>query len=219
MKQLFDAIKAGDVSQVTALLDQDASLANAADEKGQTALVTAKYFRQEPMAVLLEARGATLDIFSAALMGRTEVLEELISGNRSLVSMFSGDGWTALHLAAFFGQQEAVRALLNKGAPVNARSINTMANTPLHAAAAGKSKAIAQLLLEHGANANARQHGGFVPLHAAAQIGDIEMARALLAAGADVSARADNHQRPIDLAMTKAQQSMVEFLEANGASL
>ena len=219
MKQLFDAIKAGDVSQVTALLDRDASLANATDENGQPALVTAKYFRQDPVAELLEARGATLDIFAAALLGRADKIDELVSGNRSLVSMFSGDGWTPLHLAAFFGQEEAARVLLKKGAPVNARSINSMANTPLHAAAAGKNTAIALLLLEHGANANARQQGGFVPLHSAAQAGDIEMARALLAAGADVSARAGNHQQPIDLAMTKAQQSMVEFLEAHGASL
>jgi ankyrin repeat protein len=45
------------------------------------------------------------------------------------------------------------------------------------------------------------------------------MARTLIAAGADVQVRADNNQTPLDLAITKAQQAMVDFLEANGARL
>jgi ankyrin repeat protein len=94
-----------------------------------------------------------------------------------------------------------------------------MANTPLHAAAAGKHADLVKLLLDHGASADARQNGGWAPLHSAAQNGDLESARALIDAGADVSARADNNQKPLDLALTKAQQAMVEFLEANGAKL
>ncbi len=57
------------------------------------------------------------------------------------------------------------------------------------------------------------------PLHAAAQNGDVEMARALIAGGADVEARADNNQNALDLALTKGQQAMVDFLETNGARL
>jgi ankyrin repeat protein len=72
-------------------------------------------------------------------------------------------------------------------------------------------------LLDRGADANARQNGGWVPLHAAAQQGDLECARALIAAGADPSVRADNNQQPMDLALTGGRQAMVEFLEAIGA--
>lgn len=185
MKELFEAVRAGELSRVAALVEADPSLA----------------------------------IFAAAILGQTEDVEQLLTGNRSLASLLSSDGWTPLHLAAFFGKLETARALLNKGAPVNARSTNPMANTPLHAAAAGRHTDVAKLLLDHGAAANARQHGGWTPLHAAAQNGDVEMAKALLAAGADVRSRADNNQTALDLALTKAQQGMVEFLEANGASL
>jgi len=161
----------------------------------------------------------TLAIFAAAILGDTKRLEELLTGNRSLVTAVSSDGWTPLHLAAFFGRGDAARLLLNKGASVTARSTNQMANTPLHAAAAGQHADIVKLLLDHGASANARQHGGWAPLHSAAQNGDLESARALIDAGAEVSVRADNNQKPLDLALTKAQQAMVEFLEANGAKL
>jgi len=161
----------------------------------------------------------TLAIFAASILGDIPRLEELLTANRSLVSAISSDGWTPLHLAAFFGKEDAVRLLLNKGASVKARSTNPMTNTPLHAAAAGKHAEIVTLLLEHGANANAQQSGGWTPLHSAAQNGDLESARALLAGGADASARADNQQKPLDLALTQGRQAMVEFLEAVGAKL
>src|SRR5580700_10059760 len=185
MKELFEAVRAGDLPRVAALVEADPSLA----------------------------------IFAASILGETEQIEKLVSSNRSLVSGLSSDGWTPLHLAAFFGKDDAARSLLNKGAPVDARSTNAMQNTPLHAAAAGKHAAVVKLLIERGASVNARQHGGWTALHAAAQNGDVEMARALVDAGADVQSRAENNQTPLDLALTKAQQAMVDYLESNGARL
>ena len=161
----------------------------------------------------------TLAIFAAAIFGDAAEVEKLLAGNRSLGSAVSPDGWFPLHLAAHFGHADAVRALLNKGAKVNAPSTNAMRNTALHAAAAGRSSAVAKLLLDAGADVNARQSGGWTPLHSAAQNGDVEFARVLTDAGADVGVRADNQQRPLDLALTKGQQAMVDCLEARGASL
>jgi uncharacterized protein len=218
MKQFFDAIKSGDTSQVTALLDQDPALANA-EENGQPAIFTAKYYRQQPIADLLEARGAKLDVFVAAMLGRTKELEDMITANRGLISQISRDGWTPLHLAAFFDSEPAARLLLNKGASANVRSTNAMTNMPLHAAAAGRSLAVVKLLLEFGAASDAQQHGGWTALHAAAQNGDVPMAALLIENGADVNVRAENSQRPLDLALTKGHQSMVEYLESKGARL
>jgi ankyrin repeat protein len=185
MKELFEAVRAGDLSKVQALVDANPSLA----------------------------------VFAASILGQVDRLAEMLTGDRSLVSAVSDDGWTPLHLAAFFGKEDAARLLLNKGAQTAARSTNAMQNTALHAAAAGKHVALVRLLLERGAKADAKQHGGWAPLHAAAQSGDVEMARALVDGGADVSVRADNQQRPIDLALTGGHQAMVEFLEGHGAAV
>jgi uncharacterized protein len=165
------------------------------------------------------AADPTLAIFAAAIFGDAVEIEKLLAGNRSLVNAVSSDGWLPLHLAAHFGHADAVLELLNKGAKANAPSTNAMRNMALHAAAAGRAPVVAKLLLDAGADVNARQSGGWTPLHSAAQNGDVEFARVLAEAGADVSVRADNQQRPLDLALTKGQQAMVDFLEAHGASL
>jgi ankyrin repeat protein len=180
MKELFEAIRAGDQARVKEIVAADPSLA----------------------------------VFAAAIQGDIEQLKNLPT-----TALFSPDGWTPLHLAAFFGQTEAARVLLDQGAEVNARSTNAMENMPLHAAAAGHHIEVVKLLIDRGAPVNARQHGGWTPLHSAAQVGDLEMAKALVAAGADVNARAENNQSPLDLALTKAQQAMVDYLESNGAKL
>ena len=165
------------------------------------------------------AADPTLAIFAAAIFGDAVEIEKLLAGDRSLVNAVSPDGWFPLHLAAHFGHADAVLALLNKGAKVDATSTNAMRNMALHAAAAGRAPKVAKLLLDAGADVNARQSGGWTPLHSVAQSGDVEFARILTEAGADVGVRAENQQRPLDLALTKGQQAMVDFLEAHGASL
>src|SRR5580693_7698551 len=103
----------------------------------------------------------TLAIFAAAIFGDATEIVTLLAGNRSLVNAVSPDGWLPLHLAAHFGHADSVRALLNKGAKVDAPSTNAMSNTALHAAAAGRAAAVAKLLLDAGADVNARQSGGW----------------------------------------------------------
>jgi len=39
---------------------------------------------------------------------------EMLAANRSLIGLLFHDGWTPLHLTAFFGKTEAARLLLNK---------------------------------------------------------------------------------------------------------
>jgi ankyrin repeat protein len=185
MRELYEAVRAGDTARVGQLVDADPQL----------------------------------EIFAVCLTGDLARADQLVTGNRALVSLLSSDGWTPLHLAAHFGQMDIVRLLLNRGANVKARSTNPLENLAIHAAAAGKHTQILKILIDHGCSPNARQHGGWTPLHAAALSGDVESARVLLENGADVTVRADNQQRPIDLALTKGHQAMVEYLEAHGAQL
>ncbi len=169
---------------------------NSRDEQGLSPALHALY-RGETA----EAKSLLPDepnIFEAAAFGREERLEELLESDPGLARTFSGDGFTALHLAAFFGHAEAVLLLLDGGADPNAVATSAQIGPvqPLHSAAATGRLECVRLLLAHGADVNARQGGGCTALHAAAASGDTELARLLLAAGADATARADDGREP-----------------------
>jgi ankyrin repeat protein len=217
MEPLFEAIRAGDLATVESLVEERPELVSAQDVNGLPAITVAYYHRKPDIAKLLEARGARVDIFGACIAGRSADLRDLLERSPEAVNSFSCDGWTPLHLAAFFGSVECLEYLLAAGAKVNERSNNPMQNMPLHAAAAGRHLETVRILLERGSWVNARQHGGWTALHAAAQNGDTALAELLIAGGADVRARADNQQRPWDLALTKGHQKMAELLEHYGA--
>jgi len=212
-QQFFDAIRAGDRGAVAALLDADANLLAAKDEKGLSAYTAAKYSGRNDIAALLLEKGVELDIFAACMAGAKERALALAGENPELLNALSHDGWTPLHLACFFGQPGVVEALIAQGADVRARARNATQNTPLHAAAAGRSKEAVRALLERGADVNARQEGGWTALHAASRNGDVEMVRLLIAGGADVKARADNQQNAMDLALGKGHQAVVDVLD------
>jgi uncharacterized protein len=212
-QQFFEAIRAGDRDRVDSLLSADAALLGATDEKGLGAYMAAKYSGRNDIAAMLLEKGVTLDVYAACMAGAKDRVLSLIGENPELLNDYSHDGWTPLHLACFFGQPGVAEALIAQGAEVGARSRNPMQNTPLHAAAAGRSKEAVRALLENGADVNARQDGGWTALHAASQNGDVEMVRLLIAGGADVQARAGNQQNAMDLALTKGHQTVVDVLD------
>jgi ankyrin repeat protein len=219
LNSLHNQIKQGDLAGVRASLASDASLLNASNESGQNAFLLAKYYRRAEIAEYLLGLGPKLELFSLCAAGRVNAVIEAIDRDRSLLKAHSGDGWTPLHLAAFFGHAEVAIALLDRGADVNARSTNSMKNTPLHAAAAGGNIEVMRLLLERGADVNATQEGGWTALHAAAQSGHREMVELLLANGAHVNTRAESNQAALDLAFTKGHQDIARLLEELGAKL
>ena len=69
-----------------------------------------------------------------------------------------------------------------------------------------------RLLLDRGADANARQHNSFVPLHAAAGNGDLDMARLLVARGADRHARTDDGKDAAAIAAERGRGEFVSWL-------
>jgi ankyrin repeat protein len=212
-QRFFEAIRAGDRGAVVELLNGDTGLLAAKDEQGWGAYVAAKYSGRNDIAALLLEKGVQLDIFAACMAGAKERAIELIHQNPDLISAYSHDGWTPLHLACFFGHPEIAQTLIAQGAGVRARSHNAVRNTPLHAAAAGRNKEAVRVLLERGADVNARQEGGWTALHSASQNGDVEMVRLLMAGGADVQARADNQQNALDLALGKGHQAVADLLD------
>jgi ankyrin repeat protein len=219
LKVFQEKVKSGDLAGVKAALADDPALLNAVNETGQSAFLLAKYYRQPQVADYLLSLSPKLDLFNACAAGKTEVVLAELDRDPTLLESRSSDGWTPLHLAAFFGHAELAKGLLNRGAPIDAVSANPMRNTPLHAATAGRNAQLVSLLLEQGADANARQHGGWTALQSAAQSGCLAIARSLVEHGAQIGVRADNNQSALDLALSNGHGDVASFLEQQGARL
>jgi ankyrin repeat protein len=185
---------------------------NARDEQGLSPAMHALYRGETDEAERLVPDEP--NVFEAAAFGRAGRLRELLDADPALARSFSGDGFTALHLAAFFGRAEAVRLLLKRGADVNAVATSEQIGPvqPLHSAAALGQLECARLLVEAGADVNARQAGGYTPLHEAAGNGDVELARLLLDAGADPAASKDDGQTPADVASERGHAAVLDVL-------
>lgn len=163
----------------------------------------------------LLASGRELDVFEAAALGRCERLRELLATEAALARAVAPDGFTALHLVAFFsGDVECARVLLGAGADVSAPALNAMEVTPLNSAAARGRHAVAQLLLDRGADVHASQHGGYSALHSAAANGDVALAELLLERGADPSRAAEDGRLPADLAAERGHPELAARLGA-----
>jgi uncharacterized protein len=152
-------------------------------------LLQAIYRGDQARADELLADDPELDVFEAAALGRTQRLGELFDEDPSLANAWAEDGFQPLGLASFFGQVDAARLLVERGAEINSASRNDFKVMPLHSAAATGDPDVryelAKLLLEHGADPNARQQDDFTPLMAADQHEDERLRRLLVEHGAN----------------------------------
>ncbi len=154
---LMCAAMAGYTDSTQALIEAGADL-DAIDDEGNTAMMLAQASRHPKIVRLLKQAGASEE-------GMNEI---------------------ALIQAAGDGNIEQVRALIQVGANVNHRIIDS---TALCNAAAQGHYEIVRMLIEAGADVNKRaSEGYFNPLLYAAYEGYLDIVRALVEAGADVNA-------------------------------
>ena len=211
----IDAIKAGEFERVKAMVSEDPTLIDARSRTGDSAILTAVYHRQKDIVNLLVARGASLSLFEACAAGELERVERTLTP--STINAFSADGWTPLHLAAYFGHPKVAEMLLAQDADVAARSRNSNGNTPLHAALAGNHQLVAGLLIGRGADVNAADANGWRPLHLAAANNNLDAINALISQGADVTAGNGEGSTPLSIAQEKNHREAAALLRKYGA--
>ena len=179
----------------------------------QSDILSALYQRRPDDALQLADQAAALTIWEAAALGRTAEIDRLLARDPSLVNAFGADGNLPLGLAAFFGQVEAVRRLLDRGADVSAAARNFMQVQPLHAAVAARCLLAVELLLTQGADANARQQVGYTPLMGAASSGRDDLVDLLIAHDADVRLVSEDGKTAADVAREHVHAALAERLD------
>jgi ankyrin repeat protein len=114
-----------------------------------------------------------------------------------------------LGLAAFFGHEDAVALLLERGAEASSASRNPMRVTALHAATAARSLPIVRRLLAAGIDVNAAQQQDYTALHEAVMSNQPALVELLLANGADPGARAADGKTPLSMARDSGSPELV----------
>lgn len=153
---LFYAVSHNDIALVKLLLSYNANK-NIANKRGQTILQYAIRTRKKPEIILLlkglSANSNQLNIFDAAKVGNYSHIQKLLDKNPTLVNKHEqSSGFTALHYAAQFGKLKVAQLLLEKGAPINAVSLDN--RTALLISCSHVKPAIAMLLIKKGADPN-----------------------------------------------------------------
>lgn len=212
----FDAIRAGDLAAVRALLDQDSALLKAKNAQSQSPLLFSIYNRQKKIRDLLLSRGPHLELHEAAAAGDLPRVKELVEKDASLAKSHSPDGFPVLALAAVFCHFEVTKYLYGKGGDVNAVATNGSGYNALTGAVASGHTEIVKWLLANGAEPNYHYANGYTPLLTAAANGHLEIMKALLSRGADLRAKTNDGKNALAYAEERNHKEVAAFLLQQG---
>ena len=212
--KIFMAIDAADPERLKSVLKEDASLASAKSDEGLSVLLFTLYIRRPELTEILLRYDPEMSIFELAGLGHIGQLSSLLAVQNDLLNSLSHDGFSALHLACFFGNLETAGFLIEQGAEVNIRAGNSSEITPLHSASAGKHDEILAQLIKGGADINMQQSGGYTALMSSANLGAEDNIKALLKAGAEINIESDDGFRASHFAMNGGFTKMSEYLKS-----
>ena len=206
---------------------------NARGGRMVTPLVAAlrgKYFE---VAELLHRHGADVNVLGKNKITPLHVAcaDELVDIMHWLLDHGAGmnvlNKWlyTPLHVAANCGRLQSARTLIEHNADIHIQG--KYGRSPLHVAAMHWIKHdqddVIQVLLDHGANPNARDDNNATPLHYSSWFqlsdgGTVEGTRLLLKHGAIIDAEDNEGRTPLQLALDHGREDIATCLKEHGAT-
>ncbi|MCA9141815.1 MAG: ankyrin repeat domain-containing protein [Planctomycetales bacterium] len=154
------------------------------------------------------------ELSDAAEQQQWDRLQKMLQGDVD-TGQAQVDGMTALHWAAYWKHEDAVRWLLDKQCSVNSQTEYEI--TPLSIACENGSPRIVRMLLAAGADAKQVLPGGETVLMTAARTGVADSVAALIEAGADVNATERRKQTALMWAAAEGNVEAVDLLLNAGA--
>ena len=183
---LMIASRMGNVEAIKVLIAHGANVNAKEAARGQTALMWAISDRQPQAARLLLEAGADLHARTLASRRFVQLCCGEYNGDSRGTAWVEYGGFTPLLFAAREGEIASAKYLLAAGANVNDTAADGA--SALAVAAFSGQSALAELLIQHGADPNAAG-AGYAPLHAAVHRADLRLVTSLIAYGANLNVR------------------------------
>jgi len=210
--QLFALIAVDDAAALITELDgTDPMRVHNAD--GESLYRFALFHGHAKCAEILKSCGR-LGLHDVALTNEVGRVAALLKAAPWAIDLLSPDGWTALHLAAFFGNDAAVELLLDLDASARVMGRAFEQNLAIHAACAGGRigrAAFAKLVAATG-NPDALQKQGYTALMIAAGNGFADAVDVLLEAGADREIKQAEGKTAADVARERGHAELAARL-------
>lgn len=151
----------------------------------------------------------------ASIKGHRDIVRALLTASADVNA--SNKGTTALHVAAHQGHGSVIRDLLAAGARVDARTdAGYLRSTPLLDAAGAGQLDAAEILMNAGADVNARDELGLTPLMLAAAGGYGDLVSLLLQHGAKAEVEFKDGTTALDFAEQEGHAGVAEVLRRAG---
>jgi ankyrin repeat protein len=163
------------------------------------------------LAALLDV-SPEIALHDAVAAGSVDRVHALLAAGSDALDTLSPDGWTPLHLAAYFGRIEVLEMLLEADADPTIWGRAFERNLPIQAACAGAHDAAVELLAEVTPELDARVEAGWTALMEAAHNGLARGVAALLRCGADPSLKRDDGKTALDLARENGHDEVAALL-------
>jgi len=190
------------------------------DDNGRTPLHYAAYRENKVVKEVIElliSKGASVNAQDVA--GRTPLNVAIRRKHPETADLLRKHGGKigeefSIHVAAEFGNIEAVKKHLADGSDVNAQ--NESGTTPLGWAGYYGYKELIELLIAEGADVNAKGTDGITALHYAALTKRLEAVELLIANGADVNVMNDDGETPLDETNSHNKPEIADLLRKHG---
>lgn len=189
---IHEAVCAGDVAQVEAMVRDGASVNELEDSRD----------RFTPM-------------HWACHKGALECLHWLLWHGADTTVM-TPKGWTPAHIASIRGQDACLQALANNGANLCAK--DERGATPTHMAAAHGNSFTLHSVLRAGVEVNAKDKHGWTPVHHASFHGRLGCLQLLMRWGGNIDETDHSGNTPAHLAATEGNLPCLKFLVGEGVS-
>lgn len=224
---LHIAAQCGHTELVQYLLQNKADV-NAKSFIGERPLHMAAVNGHADVAIALLKKGAHVNLrnlkgftplHNAAKENHPKVVEILLEQGAFVEISDKVTHRTPLHTAARNGNKDIVSLLLRYKADVNAVSAGDKNRTSLLYAAEVHDSQLTDLLVQSGADLNARDSDGLSPLHFASLYGYNDMVQSLINKGSNIEAKNIHQMTPIHMAARNGHRETVDILLSEGANV